>query len=267
MKIGQLEIAEVAADIKPGKHKLLGAFYIRKLDRAIAGQLTCCPSAFWNAAAIEGHELTTDQLADAKAATSKRDDHYETSTHPDTMCDVLREAGLPTQTLEPRKGGWTMTMREVVRMMKDAGFRTAVISTTRNPAHSMALHIQDDGRIAVVDNGGFAQKMGSWRGMNIAGVHAVGAAEAAAEPTRQDDAPSGRPCLCGCGRPVAKRFAQGHDARVKGVLRRMADGKMRDGDKLSAELLDWAADNPTGTVVGWTGAEIAELAHAIAEQA
>jgi len=29
-----------------------------------------------------------------------------------------------------------------------------------------------------------------------------------------------RPCLCGCGRQVPRKFAQGHDARYKGILQR-----------------------------------------------
>jgi hypothetical protein len=29
-------------------------------------------------------------------------------------------------------------------------------------------------------------------------------------------------CLCGCGEPVARRFKQGHDQRLKGQLQRQA---------------------------------------------
>ena len=36
-------------------------------------------------------------------------------------------------------------------------------------------------------------------------------------------------CLCGCGRPTAKTFAPGHDARFYGWLRRLVDGRTEWG--------------------------------------
>lgn len=36
-------------------------------------------------------------------------------------------------------------------------------------------------------------------------------------------------CLCGCGEQVSRRFRQGHDARLKGVLLRVARGEEEPG--------------------------------------
>jgi hypothetical protein len=38
------------------------------------------------------------------------------------------------------------------------------------------------------------------------------------------------PCLCGCGTLVSSLFAQGHDARVKGVFLRVTSEKEKDGE-------------------------------------
>ena len=38
-------------------------------------------------------------------------------------------------------------------------------------------------------------------------------------------AKAAKPCSCGCGTPTQSLFAPGHDARVKGILARIRDGK------------------------------------------
>lgn len=44
-------------------------------------------------------------------------------------------------------------------------------------------------------------------------------------------------CLCGCGEQVSRRFRQGHDARLKGVLLRVARGE-EEPDAIPEEALD-----------------------------
>lgn len=38
------------------------------------------------------------------------------------------------------------------------------------------------------------------------------------------------PCVCGCGQPTKRVFAQGHDAKVYAILRHVRDGDARTGD-------------------------------------
>jgi len=48
----------------------------------------------------------------------------------------------------------------------------------------------------------------------------------------------GMTCLCGCGGATATdgaRFITGHDARLKGVLGRIANGAKRDGDVIPSD--------------------------------
>ncbi len=45
------------------------------------------------------------------------------------------------------------------------------------------------------------------------------------------------PCLCGCGTMVAKLFAPGHDARVKGWFIRVINDKPKEGEKAAVQKL------------------------------
>ena len=68
-------------------------------------------------------------------------------------------------------------------------------------------------------------------------------------------------CLCGCGGETKGRFVPGHDARVKGLLRRLDLGKAKEGDKVSTETLAYAKANPTGRVVAdYLGKDVVQLA-------
>lgn len=49
-------------------------------------------------------------------------------------------------------------------------------------------------------------------------------------------------CECGCGEPVARRFKQGHDGRLKGQLLRdfrSGDAKARRAAMTKARRLGW----------------------------
>lgn len=46
----------------------------------------------------------------------------------------------------------------------------------------------------------------------------------------------GSACLCGCGQEVSRRFAQGHEARLKGMLLRVARGE-EEPDMIPDEAL------------------------------
>ena len=74
-------------------------------------------------------------------------------------------------------------------------------------------------------------------------------------------------CLCGCGEWVKpkRNFRQGHDARVKGVLSRMASGDTREGDRISDLLLERAKNDPNFQVAGYTSADILRLVKQEAE--
>lgn len=58
-----------------------------------------------------------------------------------------------------------------------------------------------------------------------------GAAKAAPKAARAPKAPvETKPCLCGCGEDVTRRFRPGHDARMFGWFKKVVDGKMEFKD-------------------------------------
>jgi hypothetical protein len=46
------------------------------------------------------------------------------------------------------------------------------------------------------------------------------------------------PCVCGCGHPTKRVFAQGHDAKVYAILRRVRDGEAKLSDVPKGVLAD-----------------------------
>ena len=68
-------------------------------------------------------------------------------------------------------------------------------------------------------------------------------------------------CLCGCGakNKPKRRFNQGHDGRLLGVLIRVEKGKL-SADDIPDVLIDAAKGNPGLEVVGYTAADILKLA-------
>lgn len=63
----------------------------------------------------------------------------------------------------------------------------------------------------------------------------------------------GMSCLCGCGEDTATdgaRFRTGHDARLKGVLGRIAAGNKRDGDSIPNEVRPFLKEE--GGIVGFS---------------
>lgn len=78
-----------------------------------------------------------------------------------------------------------------------------------------------------------ARGMGGKSGKAKANRKGTGAGAKARTP-KQPKAPKElKPCECGCGKRVARHFAQGHDARLKSRLRKAAEG---GSDKAKAEL-------------------------------
>lgn len=68
------------------------------------------------------------------------------------------------------------------------------------------------------------ERGGGWfvvAGQNVRGLDAL--EEAIDDAINGPDETS---CLCGCGQPVARRFAQGHDAKLKSVLLKVARHEM-----------------------------------------
>ena len=64
----------------------------------------------------------------------------------------------------------------------------------------------------------------------------------------------GMRCLCGCGENTATdgaRFRTGHDARLKGVIGRLAAGNPREGDAIPVEARPFLA-KVEGGMVGYS---------------
>lgn len=55
-------------------------------------------------------------------------------------------------------------------------------------------------------------------------------ASATARLSKPRAAKPAHPCACGCGLPTKRVFAQGHDAKVYAILRRVRDGEAKQSD-------------------------------------
>ena len=81
--------------------------------------------------------------------------------------------------------------------------------------------------------------------------------EAAPPPSKKNPYPS---CLCGCGdlNNPGSKFKPGHDAKLKSLMSRAKEGKLRPDDR-SDVLVEASRNNPNLKVIGYTAKEILEV--------
>lgn len=73
----------------------------------------------------------------------------------------------------------------------------------------------------------FKQKMAAKKVEGAKPAAKPGKTAKPAKPAKEKEKPSLKPCGCGCGEQVTRRFKPGHDARFYGWLRKVADGRMK----------------------------------------
>lgn len=138
--------------------------------------LSCVPTAFWNAFQMAGLAIYPGELEKAKLAELEALNRStrNSRTKPDEFGRRLVQRRLDVDFRVIKRGSAAVvTMKDAVKRLLAAGYRTGVI-LTKTPAHAWAIQISPTGASChIVDNGGWGQDVASWRGGNITGVYGI----------------------------------------------------------------------------------------------
>ena len=149
--------------------------------------LSCAPNAAYHAMRIAGAPATPETIRRAKQWTCEN----QSATNTERFLDCLRTLHTDAVSEKLFYDRRSTTLNDALKQLSDAGFSTGIVST-RTPAHAFVVHTDDDGKVHLIDNGGFRRNISGWQARNVRGLFGVAAKSAPASHTAPPDAPKAK---------------------------------------------------------------------------